>query len=398
MMINDTFNEFFGKFRDQFNPDEYMQCVDDEALVNRLGPFLELSDDNVLTTQSMPWLDLGAIPSTHSFMRTEAQQVYYVPNNRNPDMVYVRYSQVFPKYYSRNPKKRFESSNLKHREVTYRDFDQTLNLCSMMMKNYRGKILLYDWIGLSVIVLGCIIILLLGIATYMQTALNDEGQEVSTGSWGSLVLYVLLYCIFVPIIYKVSKCFQDKYLRQAHFVLAVVCRAENNRYYLKRGVEIRPGYLARWIEFSVIDVPKEKGQSTQDFALEMIQKRHAFDVKETQKNVELDHQKFMDGVNRDFNQQAIELRIQIEEAKKGAELTAEEKQNIINLQLKSKQERQEAEARRDGRAIAGEAEAAESSSEKSSDWDDWQDPEYIEEQRQALQDFAAKQKEIRKTH
>ena len=28
---------------------------------------------------------------------------------------------------------------------------------------------------------------------------------------------------------------------------------ENNRYYLRRGVEVRPGYLARWIEFCVID-------------------------------------------------------------------------------------------------------------------------------------------------
>ena len=72
----------------------------------------------------------------------------------------------------------------------------------------------------------------------------------------------------------------------------------------------------------------------------MIQKRHTFDIKETQKNIEADHQKFMDGVNRDFNQQAIELRIQIEEARTGAPLTDEEKQAIVNAQLKSKQERQ----------------------------------------------------------
>lgn len=324
MMITDTYNEFYGKFRDQFNPDEYMQCVDDEELVKRLSAFLEYSDDNILTTQSMPWLDLGSIPSTHSFMRTESQQVYYVPNNRNPDLVYVRYSQMFPKYYSRNPKKRFDGSNLKHREVTYRDFEQTLNLCSMLMKNYRGKILLYDWIGYSVIVLGLIIIILLGVATSSQS--NKSGE--STGNWGNMVLYILLYFIFVPIIYKVSKCFQCKYLRQAHFVLAVVCRAENNRYYLKRGVEVRPGYLARWVEFSVIDT--SKGGDTATVALDLIQKRHAYDAKETQKNIEADHQKFMDGVNRDFNQQAIELRIQIEEAKLGRELTDDEKNAIIN--------------------------------------------------------------------
>jgi len=31
-----------------------------------------------------------------------------------------------------------------------------------------------------------------------------------------------------------------------------VCRAENNRYYLKRGVEVRPGYLAKWVLFSIL--------------------------------------------------------------------------------------------------------------------------------------------------
>ncbi len=40
----------------------------------------------------------------------------------------------------------------------------------------------------------------------------------------------------------------------------------------------------------------------------------------------------------------------------------------------------------------------EESSEQSSDWDDWQDPEYIEEQRRALQDFSKKQREIKSQH
>lgn len=213
MMINDTYNEFFGKFRDQFNPDEYLQCVDDEELVKRLGPFLEYSDDNILTTNSMPWLDLGSIPSTHSFMRSESQQAYYKPSNRNPDMVYVHYSWLLPKYYSWNSKQLFDSSNLKHREVTFRDFEQTLNLCTMLMKNTRGKILLYDWIGFSVITMGMIIIILLGVATANKKEIDAEGNEKYSGSWGNMVLYLLLYCIFVPIIYKVSKCFQDKYMR-----------------------------------------------------------------------------------------------------------------------------------------------------------------------------------------
>lgn len=39
--------------------------------------------------------------------------------------------------------------------------------------------------------------------------------------------------------------------------------------------------------------------------------------------------------------------------------------------------------------------AQESSSDYSSDWDDWQDPDYIAEQQQALEEFAKKQREIK---
>jgi hypothetical protein len=334
VLITDTYNEFYGKFKDQFNPDEYLQCVDDSDLIGRFNAWLEESESNILTPSSMPWLDLGNIPTTHSFMRNESQQVYYIPRNRNPDMVYVRYSMIFPKYYSRQPKKRFDESNLPKRDINIREFVHTLNLASDVMKKYRGKIQTYDKIGYGIIALGALIIILLGVGT------NSDG-----GNWGNMVLYVLLYFIFVPIIYKVSKCFQCKYLRQAHFALAVVCRAENNRYYLTRGVEVRPGYLARWLEFNVLD------KSTGEKPLEIIQKRHAFAVKETQKNVEMDHQKYMDGVNRDFTEQAIKLRIQIEEAKLGRELTGEEKQVIINSQLKQKADRMAADARREGRNL-----------------------------------------------
>ena len=41
----------------------------------------------------------------------------------------------------------------------------------------------------------------------------------------------------------------------------------------------------------------------------------------------------MDGVNRNLNTQAIDLRIQIEESKLARPLTANEKQEIVNTQL-----------------------------------------------------------------
>lgn len=197
LLINSTYLDYYGKFKDQFNPDEYMQCVDDEEMLKKFGAYLERSEDNIITRDNMPWLDLGDIPTTHSFMRSESQQVYYIPHNRNPNMVYVRYSQIMPKYYSRDPVKRFQNSALSKSDIVLRDFEKTINLCSLMLKNYRGKILLYDSIGYATILLGLLIIILLGIATS-----NSE-----SGNWGNMVLYILLYFIFVPIVWKISQCF-----------------------------------------------------------------------------------------------------------------------------------------------------------------------------------------------
>lgn len=67
-------------------------------------------------------------------------------------------------------------------------------------------------------------------------------------------------------------------------MLSVVCRAENNRYYLRRGVEVRPGYLARWVEFTVL--PTEGGRRE---IVKHLRQRHGKLMEDTQKNVEADH-------------------------------------------------------------------------------------------------------------
>mmetsp|Transcript_815 Transcript_815/g.1453 ORF Transcript_815/g.1453 Transcript_815/m.1453 type:complete len:503 (-) Transcript_815:742-2250(-) len=317
-MINRTYNDFYGKFRDQFNPEEYMQCVDNEDLLGRFSSLLGISEENPLNIVNMPSLDLGNIPTTHSFMRTESQQVYYIPHNRNPELIYVKYSQVQPRYKSADLQKRFDNSSLPSHQVTFKEFQGTINLASTLMKNYRGKILLYDMLGWGTIGFGMFVIMMMGIGTSNSTQPN----------WGNLVLFILLYFILVPIIYKISKCFQCKYLRQAHFVLAVTCRAENNRHYLKRNIEVRPGYLASWIEFCVVDTDNGRKQ-----VIEVVRERQFKIMEETQKNAEEDHMRVMDGVNRNLNATAIDLRIKIEEAKLQRPLSDAEKQEIVNAQL-----------------------------------------------------------------
>jgi hypothetical protein len=35
-------------------------------------------------------------------------------------------------------------------------------------------------------------------------------------------------------------------------MLALYCRAENNRIFLKKNIELRPGFMAKWIEYNCI--------------------------------------------------------------------------------------------------------------------------------------------------
>lgn len=234
-MIRRTYKQFYGKFKDQFNPDEYMQCVERENMVGMFGSMLEYSPENAMTPYNMPCIDLGDIPETHSFMRAEADQVYYSPHNRNPDHIYVRYSQIFPRYHSRDFNGRFKGSTLPLKDVPFREWMSTITLASRLQMNYRARILNYDRICWGSLGVTLLLFVILGAAT--------SGTGENSG-YGVMLTWLFIYFICVPVVFYVTKRMQNQLLRQAHFVLAVVCRAENNRFYLQRGIECRPGYLA----------------------------------------------------------------------------------------------------------------------------------------------------------
>jgi hypothetical protein len=56
-------------------------------------------------------------------------------------------------------------------------------------------------------------------------------------------------------------------MRISQFLLSIFCRAENNRLYLKQGVEVRPGFLGKWIEFTCLE-----GNETDEIISQMRQR------------------------------------------------------------------------------------------------------------------------------
>ena len=60
-------------------------------------------------------------------------------------------------------------------------------------------------------------------------------------------MVVYFVCLFIANSYLSRQL--SYYYRMGHFMLAVFCRAENNRFYLRHGFELRPGYNGMWVEF-----------------------------------------------------------------------------------------------------------------------------------------------------
>lgn len=79
-------------------------------------------------------------------------------------------------------------------------------------------------------------------------------------SWGFAILVIICYVIAGWIINKVSKHFSNKYLKQGHFILALICRCESNRLYLQHNIEMRPGFMGKWIEFVTHDAELSHGE------------------------------------------------------------------------------------------------------------------------------------------
>ena len=87
------------------------------------------------------------------------------------------------------------------------------------------------------------------LAIIIGMALQDS--DSSPWAWpATIIVTYLLTAWGVTYFFKLRSNYE---YRMSQFLLAVFCRAENNKLYLRNGIEMRPGYLGRWIEFTSID-------------------------------------------------------------------------------------------------------------------------------------------------
>ena len=86
---------------------------------------------------------------------------------------------------------------------------------------------------------------LMAIIAIVVGMLSDENY------WAPMLI-IFAYLVALLIVLQFFKHKNSYKLRMSHFLISVFCRAENNRLYLRKGVEVRPGFTGKWIEFNCL--------------------------------------------------------------------------------------------------------------------------------------------------
>jgi hypothetical protein len=122
------------------------------------------------------------------------------------------------------------------------DLEDTLDKANLLLYPYRGKIALIEIV--KNILAGVLLMVFMIISIVVGYAVSN---------WLYTLLIIAIYILLCFITVYFVKYAYNKPLRQSSFLLSIFCRAENNRHYLNLGLELRPGFLGKWIELRVVD-------------------------------------------------------------------------------------------------------------------------------------------------
>ena len=112
------------------------------------------------------------------------------------------------------------------------------------MKPLWGWVAVFDRLILFYLVFGMMIT---AIVSVLLGVFVHYAISIALGCLYFLALGIFVICI---------KRWTGRLIKHSHFCLSLMLHAENNRLYMKHGVILRPGFMAKWIE--VIFIPKTK--------------------------------------------------------------------------------------------------------------------------------------------
>lgn len=191
----------------------------------------------------MPWLDLGELPLSYNSSKSEAFQVYMIPRDELPFNLVIPYENWPNKYDDRKARAFYHKTQLSDKGIAFEDVQDTLQQASTLISGYRGYLAKRNKIVKIALALTGLIFCIIAVVV---------GMESDGNYWAPMLIVVayLLIVLGVTMLFKYRSSYQ---MRISQFLLSVFCRAENNRLYLKKGVEVRPGFLGKWIEFTCLE-------------------------------------------------------------------------------------------------------------------------------------------------
>lgn len=87
---------------------------------------MEKNDENILNMHSMPWLDIGDLPSTYTHKKSEAWQVFMNPISKVPHSLVVEYREWNKQYDFARAKSIYDQFLFETKGITVNDIEETL--------------------------------------------------------------------------------------------------------------------------------------------------------------------------------------------------------------------------------------------------------------------------------
>ena len=138
--------------------------------------------------------------------------------------------------------------------ITQEEIQNTLKTASAAMEPFHGVMSRRTKIKYFILSVAFVVFLILALLAGLIPSMKDD-QNNKAARWFWPLFLMLLYIVGFFVANWLLNRQLSQYYRMAHFVLAVFCRAENNRLYLKHGIEMRPGFNALYLTFEMFDNP-----------------------------------------------------------------------------------------------------------------------------------------------
>lgn len=246
------------QFNENYTADTIMRLYSDHDLIKYASVATNNADPKELNT----FIDLGEYPIAKVFNKKKKSEINdlevqsetssqrppnakkqkkekysdlsFLPPRPNKYLDVITYSECSPNFEIREDQ--ISEETLALSDADRNEFIITVTQINKVLKPLRGKVATFDRFILFYLIFGLILAAVLGVicAFFLHYVI-------------SIVIGLFYFIILGTFVYLTKKR-SSMLIKKAHLCLALFLHVENNRYYKKKNIVIRPGYMAKWLE------------------------------------------------------------------------------------------------------------------------------------------------------